>query len=197
MCNAGHSRPVTSVALIDRGRNFVSCAKDGSALLWDCSSGTQISEPFKTPDQICDCAIAAIELPGAGVEAGRADPDPRETDTAGKLLLLGTASGAVVGVDVRSKGRKLECINADRSAVAAVGFLDEQRAVAGTEAGWIKVWDIRSPANPVVSFKKSDVAVTTIKCEADVGGPDTIVAGYVSKHTSRSTLHYSTTLADH
>ncbi|KAG8878841.1 hypothetical protein FRB97_002168 [Tulasnella sp. 331] len=38
----GHSRSVTDTAIIERGKNVVSCAKDGTVRLWDVGTGKQI-----------------------------------------------------------------------------------------------------------------------------------------------------------
>lgn len=38
----GHSRSVTDTAILERGKNVVSCAKDGTVRLWDVGAGKQI-----------------------------------------------------------------------------------------------------------------------------------------------------------
>ena len=38
----GHSRSVTDTAIVEQGKNVVSCAKDGTVRLWDVGGGKQI-----------------------------------------------------------------------------------------------------------------------------------------------------------
>ena len=45
----GHKAAITSLSFVERGRNFVSCSKDGVMKLWDCASQTCITDLHKQP----------------------------------------------------------------------------------------------------------------------------------------------------
>ncbi|KFZ69465.1 Proteasomal ATPase-associated factor 1, partial [Podiceps cristatus] len=78
---------ILDTAIVDRGRNVLSCSRDGTARLWDCGKSA------------CLGVIADCGSPVNGIAVGTADnslnlgapekaPSEREVGTEGKILLL-------------------------------------------------------------------------------------------------------------
>ncbi|KAK2558083.1 Proteasomal ATPase-associated factor 1 [Acropora cervicornis] len=53
----GHTGGVVDTAIVDRGRNVLSCSRDGTARLWDCGEAKCLAVVFKS-----DCCVNACAL---------------------------------------------------------------------------------------------------------------------------------------
>lgn len=168
----GHSRVVTDTAIVSKGRNVISSAKDGTIRLWDVSSGKSI----KTLGSMGWAGVNAISLGETGNSAfGRPHPDgedpmdltsqtnafvdPREVETAGKVVFAALQNGSFEVFDLGTKNsvhnyevgrRSLNAI----SYSAAHGLL-----VTGSADGVVTLFDTRQLSAPLTSFARSRASI--------------------------------------
>lgn len=95
----GHTRSVTDIAIVSRGRNIISVSKDCRALLWNVGESKIISQLLKTdfPILCCDLTSTSLSLPK------QESVSDLEIDTEDKLLLIGCEGGDVFVVAVESR----------------------------------------------------------------------------------------------
>lgn len=72
-----HTKPITDVALIGRGRNFASSSEDGSVILWECSTGGIVST-FRRISNLSD--------PAKCLTVARSEKEPRDNQFRSELL---------------------------------------------------------------------------------------------------------------
>ncbi|XP_040433636.1 proteasomal ATPase-associated factor 1 isoform X2 [Cygnus olor] len=93
---------ILDTAVVDRGRNVLSCSRDGTARLWDCGKSA------------CLAVVADCGSPVNGIAVGAADnsvnlgapektPSEREIGTEGKILLLAREDKKLQGVGLQSR----------------------------------------------------------------------------------------------
>jgi len=160
----GHKAAITSFNFIERGRNFVSCSKDGVMKLWDCASQTCITDLFKQPLSIksnnylwnCHVAQDATLVSAQQQQQQKLDKD---FGTESKLAICCSESGQVTCVDVRnrstifkyqheSEANALNCCLLLNNATTTMAF-------AGSQGGELLQFDLRKI---VVSSQDNSVA---------------------------------------
>ena len=155
----GHRAAILDCCIVGRGRNVVTCSRDGTARLWDVGQQAELFAWDELGGEVNCCALAAADN---SVALGRPDraPSEREVLTEGKLLLLGTEAGDLLGFGLQSRQRVFDVSLG--SAVNCVSFLSDVLVAAGTQAGDITLLDLRRPSEPVRRWKESRAAVLSL-----------------------------------
>lgn len=163
----GHTRAITSTAIISRGRNVVSGAKDGTLRLWDIPTGAQIrmlgagkgkyvpilsmSAGERTHSQANACA--------EGDSDAVTDIDPREVDTLDKIVVCGLQDGSFEVFDLRTK----QCaFHSSESApmLNAVAYESTHGLIAtGAADGTIKLYEMRALETPLCAFRRNHAPI--------------------------------------
>lgn len=179
-----HSRRITGLQVVDRGRNIISSSKDGTAKLWDCSTAACIGDLYRGGSEVNACALVAGVVEsgsaaaaggggdgggsGSGGVAAAASMHKAEVGTEGKLLVLALENGLVTVVDVRTRTAALDCIgggggsSGSGAAATCCTWTSLESVVAGAADGAVSVWDTRNPSNPIVKHWKHESPVTTV-----------------------------------
>ncbi|KAF7313182.1 WD40 repeat-like protein [Mycena kentingensis (nom. inval.)] len=154
----GHARTITKTAIVSRGRNVVSASLDGTIRLWDVSSGAQIH--MLTPGGGRLSPITSISL---GERAGTALPsssphaamtDPREVDTASKLLFCALQTKTFEAIDLGSR-ETVFTSPAAASALTSIAYAPTENLLAtGSSKGIVDVYDTRSLDTKLASFTR-------------------------------------------
>jgi WD40 repeat protein/tetratricopeptide (TPR) repeat protein len=108
-----HKQPVTSAAFSPEGRSLVTASEDGTARLWDVSTGKQLTPPLRHATKVLQAAFSPGGRRLVTASAGAA----RLWDTAtGKLLWSLPHRGRVLQASFSRDGRRLVTAGADRTA---------------------------------------------------------------------------------
>ncbi|KAI0090242.1 WD40 repeat-like protein [Irpex rosettiformis] len=181
----GHTRAVTSSAIIARGRTILSASKDASLRLWDVSSGTQIR-------MICTKNLTSINAISAGeksesvftpppddISSSPPEPnaDPREVETADKVVWSALANGNFEVFDLNTKlpVYYYEPPTPRPSSLESIAYSSAHSLLAtGSLNGVVMVYDTRSLGTPLTSFKRNgasieDVAFISSTSSGEVG----------------------------
>jgi proteasomal ATPase-associated factor 1 len=167
-----HTRAITSTAIIARGRNVLSSAKDGTVRLWDVSGGEQIRSLTAGTGKYVP--VNGISVGKRINEVGRVQPDgeelsfargaekdPREVETADKVVWCALHDGSMEAFDLASK----KSIHHQKSSLAngslsAITFCEENSLLAtGSSTGAVRVYDVRALRSPVCSFKRNGATI--------------------------------------
>lgn len=97
----GHSGAILDTAIVSRGRNILSSARDGTVRLWECASGSVLYK-WELSSPVHHLSLGCLK---EREEITNDDVPSREVDTLGKLLCLVTESGRVEGYDLGTKDR--------------------------------------------------------------------------------------------
>ncbi|THH03629.1 hypothetical protein EW145_g6130 [Phellinidium pouzarii] len=179
----GHIRAITSTAIISRGRNVLSCAKDGTVRLWDVSSGSQIrvmgSQKYSSVNAMSLGERGDNWIPPSAnrddAETPKAlQPDPREVDTLDKLVFLALQDGNFECIDLGSKTSAFYSSSAPNyqrhGALNAISYFQRSSLLAiGSLSGVVAVYDTRSLASPLCSFQRNSASIEDL---AFVSGSD-------------------------
>jgi proteasomal ATPase-associated factor 1 len=129
----GHTGGVLGVGMLDRGRNVVSCSRDGSVRLWDCSTSQTVSHwalsASSALNAICIVNNGTRSSPlttEEGAVGGDADAD------ASAIVFAAGEDGALTGLDLRSPSPALTLQSAGATAINCV---TEFNAAAGHGSG--------------------------------------------------------------
>ena len=164
----GHTRAITSTGIIARGRTIVSGSKDATIRLWDVSSGTQIrtlgSAGLKPVLALSlgERGEGALMLPPDGEPAALpVSLDPREVETADKIVFCALASGTFQAFDL---GTKLSVFHSQvvgsGAPLQAISYSPAHNLVAtGSGNGVVSVFDTRSLEVPLVSFSRNSASI--------------------------------------
>lgn len=177
----GHSRAVTAAAIISRGRNVLSGAKDGTVRLWDVASGNQIrmagTQKYTAVLSMAagDRGEAVFAEPPDGEGLGDAKTplsvDSREVDTADKLVFCGLADGSVEAFDLSTKLSVLYLPGKSSSGLHALAYSPRHSLFAtGSSTGVVRVHDTRSLSKPLVAFQRNNASIEDIAWVAFEGG---------------------------
>lgn len=147
----GHTRSVTDLAIVARGKNLISVSKDCSALLWNVGEGKIIAELIKTdfPILCCDLISCSFTLPEVKAV------NKSEFDTNDKILLVGCEGGNAYILSVQSRQVLYHVkLGAD---VKSAKFVDDQNFIVGLSNGKVIQFKIKqnSKLNLEVFVSKS------------------------------------------
>ncbi|KAF9652621.1 WD40 repeat-like protein [Thelephora ganbajun] len=169
----GHTRVVTDTAIVSKGRNVLSSAKDGTIRLWDVSSGRSI----KTLSSARWAGINAISLGESGnsvfvqphpdgedhptVSPSQASTfiDPREVETTGKVVFAALQNGSFEVFDLGTKNsvHKYEVGKRVLNAISYSAVHD--LLVTGSTDGVVTVFDTRHLSTPLTSFARNRASI--------------------------------------
>lgn len=167
----GHTRGVTATAIISRGRTVLSSSTDATLRVWDVSSGTQIrtmgSRSFVPIQAISagERAEAAFTPPPHGEEAGTAvSLDPREVDTADKVVYCALSNGAFEVFDLGTKlsvfRSPIPTPSSSHNALESICYSPKHNLLAtGSLNGVVSVYDTRSLTAPLARFKRNAASI--------------------------------------
>ncbi|KFP57426.1 Proteasomal ATPase-associated factor 1, partial [Cathartes aura] len=150
---------ILDTAIVDRGRNVLSCSRDGTARLWDCGKSA------------CLGVIADCDSPVNGIAVGTADnslnlgmpekaPSEREVGTEGKILLLAREDKKLQGVGLQSRQPVFLFVGSD--AFNCCTFLSSTYILAGTQDGNIYQLDVRNTNVPIQVIHRSGAPVLSL-----------------------------------
>ncbi|NXC64433.1 PAAF1 factor, partial [Aleadryas rufinucha] len=163
LCLSEHSlwlhAGILDTAIVDRGRNVLSCSRDGTARLWDCGKSA------------CLGVIADCGSPINGIAVGTADnslnlgtpekpPSEREVGTEGKILLLAREDKKLQGVGLQSRQPVFLFVGSD--AFNCCTFLSSTYILAGTQDGNIYQLDVRNTNAPIQVIHRSGAPVLSL-----------------------------------
>lgn len=187
----GHTRGVTDTAIIDRGRNILSCAKDGTVRLWDVGEGKKLNT-LGTEGYSPAMKIALGEKPS---EWDYPPPDGQRpaanqpvTDSpfSGKLVYTALQSGSFNVFDLGSKTLTYKSSpppsSRSRPSLHSIAVSESHNLLAtGSVDGVISLYDTRYltvTGTPLFSFQRSGAAVDDLSFAVPTsgGGRDLIVA---------------------
>ncbi|GES75280.1 proteasomal ATPase-associated factor 1-like [Rhizophagus clarus] len=141
----GHNKGVTDSAIIDRGRNVLSSARDGTVRLWECGSASII----RTIGNYT-CAVNKISLglfPSESIIERKPDNeiDSREVATDDKLVICVLEDGNIKGIDLMSKEEAFTTKSYRNVPLHSCAYSPKHNLVAvGSAEGVIEVFDIRN-----------------------------------------------------
>ncbi|KAL5532436.1 hypothetical protein ACEPAF_6006 [Sanghuangporus sanghuang] len=190
----GHIRPITSVAIIERGRNVLSAARDGTLRLWDVSGGKQI----KVMGSQKYSAINALSLGQSMYTSSSPSPnsasnpelDPREVGTADKHVFLALQNGDFECIDLGTKDSVFHSSsiqNYERHGpLTSIAFDSSSSLVAtGSSSGVVTAFDTRQLSAPLCAFQRNSASIEGLgfvetrnvgSAEEHLGDPDLAIA---------------------
>lgn len=180
----GHGASVWAVALSADGKRAMSGSLDGTARVWDLGTGLEVSR-FTGHDGLVSAVaftpdgkwgvsggfdgVVAVWKTATGEELRRREVGGYVTSVAvspdGRTALLG-AGRVVVAVDLLS-GSEIHRFEGHTANVTAVAFdASNLTAVSGDDAGWVRVWNLRT-GQPAAQRAMHDGPVRTVAVRAD------------------------------
>lgn len=165
----GHTRTITATAIISRGRNVLSAAKDGTVRLWDVSSGTQICSmgtgngKYVPVLAMCVGDRGGFEFVTSDVDGGGATRDEREVGTADTLVFCTLQDGSFEIFDLGSKRSLFKSAAVGADNLTAITYSSaENLLVTGSSKGVVTVYSTRSIStlsSPLTSFARNEASI--------------------------------------
>ncbi|KAJ2397131.1 hypothetical protein GGI05_000792 [Coemansia sp. RSA 2603] len=158
----GHTAAITDTAIVGKGRNVLSAAKDGTVRLWHCGSSSLVHTFALSKLPINKIDVISTLPEASSLEE---DPDAREFETQGKVLVACYEDGRAVLVDLESKETIAEFGSTGGQPVRAAAYdVPNCRIYVGLSDGTVQVWSTNAPSDqPVYSFKRNESAVSAIR----------------------------------
>lgn len=162
----GHTRGITSTAIVSKGRNLLSAARDGTVRLWDVPSESQI-RMMGSANGSC-VPVLAISVGEGTLQADdaatdEAGVDPREVDTEDKLVFTALQDGTFETLDLRVKRsvfRSRALPAGGKSILQAIAHAPTENLVAtGSTKGVVSVYDTRALATPLTTFRRNTASI--------------------------------------
>ncbi|XP_022089924.1 proteasomal ATPase-associated factor 1-like [Acanthaster planci] len=156
----GHSGGVSCTAIVDRGRNIITGSRDGTARLWNCGNSKCLATVHTVKGFINACAVSGVS---DSIDLGKPVKPPAEEEvgTAGKLLLLATESGDLIGVGLHSR-KKIFQVKGP-AAFNCCAFLPNDRVIGGCQDGTVHIVDIRNHSQPAKILRKTSSPILCIQ----------------------------------
>lgn len=162
----GHTRGITSTAIISKGRNLLSGSRDGTMRLWDVPSESQI-RIMNSANGAC-IPILALSMGEGSLQADSANDstgagiDPREVDTEDKVVLAALQDGTFEAFDLRTKRGIFRSAGPARgkNALYAITYMSAEHLVAtGAANGVVAVYDTRTLSTPLTVFRRNTSSI--------------------------------------
>ncbi|KAF8512950.1 WD40-repeat-containing domain protein [Hysterangium stoloniferum] len=163
-----HTRAVTDSAIISKGRNVISCSKDGTIRLWDVASGTQIrvfgstnySPVYKMSLGIKDGDMDLVPPDGEILQSPSVPVDGREVETTDKIVFCALHNGSFEGIDLGTKSAffRSEPPETLKTPLESMALTDHILAT-GSRAGVVTIYDTRQLSDPLFSFQRNGASV--------------------------------------
>lgn len=168
----GHTRAVTDCGIISKGRNVLSCSKDGTLRLWDVGSGSQIrafSSNDYSPVHKLALGIKDVDRKFYSPDGERTvEPpppsvDPREVEVDDKVAFGALNNGTFEAFDLRSK---LSFFHSDVSSVSGKAPLEsmaysstDHMLATGSRLGIISIYDTRQMSEALVTLHRNTSSI--------------------------------------
>ncbi|KAJ6500847.1 WD40-repeat-containing domain protein [Mycena sanguinolenta] len=165
----GHTRSITSTAIVARGRNILSSSLDGTVRLWDVSSGEKIHIFATGGDRYSPVTSMSLGERGASSlpEGTAAAPDPREVETEGKLLFCALQNKSFEAFDLGARSAIYQS-TPGASPLTAISYAPHRSLLAtGSSKGLIEVFDTRALGTPLTSFTRGEAGVADLSFGED------------------------------
>nr|CAB3264620.1 proteasomal ATPase-associated factor 1-like [Phallusia mammillata] len=159
-----HKRPIRCIAIVDKGRNIISCSADGTVRLWDCGSASEIACLVKDREEINCCSITTItkDLPKEFL-CEIEDTDSRselEVGTENKLLIIGCENGNIEGYHVGCR-KQLFSLQL-QNPVNCCCFVNDRLVAAGCQNGTIHIIDLHETSAPILTDSSTESHVLSM-----------------------------------
>ncbi|CAG0916117.1 unnamed protein product [Notodromas monacha] len=139
---SGHTGGISAISIVDKGRNVLSVARDGNCRLWDVGQSSCLHVYSVGKGVINSCDLMSRGMGDSASVSVR----EREIGTEGKILALGTETGELALIDVRS--RELSMSTKLETAVNFVKWTKTESLAAGCEDGSVAIFDARKLSEP-------------------------------------------------
>ncbi|KAH9476650.1 hypothetical protein JR316_0010563 [Psilocybe cubensis] len=169
-----HTRMITDTAIIAVGRNVVSSSLDATIKLWDVSSGDVISS-ITAQGGVSSMSLG--DRPPAPPDGEEPTPpiatDAREVpETSAKVIFGGLENGSFQMFDLGFKKSVYTSPKPSvRSSLSSIVYLQSANLLAtGSSSGLISIYDTRSLATPLTSFRRLDTTVEQMAFRNSLNG---------------------------
>lgn len=169
----GHTRSITSTAIIALGRNILSASLDSTVKLWDVPSSTAITS------FVAHSPILSASLGDAGSVSTTGDTpsqDAREVpEMSSKVVFAGLQNGAVEQFDLRLK-KSVYKSSTGPSGLSSIVYSSERNLLAtGSSKGVVALYDTRALGTVVTSFQRNEAGIEDLEF-ADGGSSGSIIS---------------------
>ncbi|KAJ3298707.1 Proteasomal ATPase-associated factor 1 [Borealophlyctis nickersoniae] len=155
----GHTRGICDSGIIDRGRNVVSCAKDGQVRLWESATGETIAIIGSESE-----SLSAMSLGELSEGANDSTEGDREVGTSGKVLFVATDKGRVLGYNLGTKQQVLSLQSISKSPLTALHFEGHRKLlVIGSRDGLVELYDSKNTGTPIAAFRRNRAAICAVR----------------------------------
>lgn len=179
-----HSRVITDTAIVSRGRNVLSCAKDGTVRLWDVGGGKQIkvmgSSGYSPIMKMALGAKSSEWRMASGSGDDRAHIDEREVDTGDKLLFCALQDGTFEAFDMGTKASAFHSEKGENAsgALTSISYSTSHNLLSmGSIHGVVTVYDTRRLSAPLATFSRNGASIEDLAFVSDSKGPDSSAVG--------------------
>ena len=173
----GHTRSISAMGMISRGRNVLSCAKDGTVRLWDVSNARQLhllvaGKGKYTPvmsmtvgQRVADTQVNGLSMANDAESHGTASVQDGEVDTSDKVVFCALGDGTFEGFDLRTKASFFQSeaavhVTESRAALKSIVYSSSRRLLAtGSVQGTVTLFDVRSLSQPLTSFYRNSASI--------------------------------------
>jgi proteasomal ATPase-associated factor 1 len=155
---ADQNQRITDLAMIERGRNFLSSSLDGTIKLWDCGSGIAITT-LKRNHSVKDGVTALCVT--EGTTKMTAAKSTYEFGTLGKTVFAGHESGVITAFDLGSREESFN-IPSLHSSVLSMGKISESTFIVSYEKGIVGQWDLRNLKKVINTYETGNLNSMTV-----------------------------------
>jgi len=191
-----HSRTITAIDILGRGRQVLSCSLDGTAKLWDCATQSVVSSfgSFDSCGSINDCLIKQYTLEtkeNKGSGPSQTQSSPISADIPDSVVLLATDKAGVRGYDLRQRPgagslslslgdgvaitKLAHCSFSSSSSASSASSASSSSSsssssyhvAVGGDNGRVGVFDLRQTSQALCAFFKNDAAISGLSSISD------------------------------
>jgi len=187
----GHQAGILGLDIIERGRNILSCSRDGTWKHWDVPTQTVIHD-FDTESEEEKKAINDIFITkNFLLQNSHVSGDEREVSTEGVLVSIVTENGKLKLFDLRSK-TELFSMKGDGQPLNCVSVLGNTIFAGGHEGGLFN-WDLRKLDNLHSSWKKNSTPILSLSVNESLNSLAVAChdgSSFLLDNTTNSFSHY-------
>ena len=166
--NKSHKSRILDIDFVERGRNIVSCSRDGSVCLWECGSGSCIDTIVDERSEVNSCHITKVNKELFSVNSA-CKKNELEKDTEDKMLAIACENGNLECYGLHN--RQLCLVLKHHEALNTCCFINATTLIAGSHDGTLLVVDIRWPHNFLVCFKPCGSPVHSVYASRALSHP--------------------------